>query len=755
MEKPASAATGRIAMKRYATIFALLLIAAAVGVWLATRPGPATESADPREPTPPSATSIQAIDTPPPPPAPQTLLDIVREKHPRFPTTQPLDFPVKFAESARLKLDLPLYIDPRGDLWITHPNADPISKAMTSAATQQTHIVPVPVAYVRWLADSVGTVRPWVVTRTDGTTGGFEVIGPGGARRPLPRADYLWLHAMDWQDATLVPTPTGVSVLRFQGELREQHFDFLAGGYLDRTPLPSPATQPTADAIDHPIPQLVEDTRGILAFIPWDGHHPGSTRIARYIDGEWQLIPAESEGEQVVHLIPLLDGSLIRLVRAGDGRIRLQLGSLDATIDVPRDRILALVDQLSDFDQQKRDAAMDALRQYGQGIWPILEEIVDDQPPEARIRIRQLLKDRIIPTLAGMSIIEDRLEVVSRQPDRTVLLYAPQGISRRSERDELSIVSPAWITTGPTTGIRLLDPRMTYEMNPPQAALQWVRGDWISCDRARGPRIWVGNEYLPLLDEQHAAYRFVQGVDRAGRWLFVREAPGPRSLPPRDVLLVDRHLPDPTPRLPVWVWSIPEGQVGWDRNGWPAMRSGGAYALEESAWRSLDVEKDGFFNDPSGAPSMTLPATSPAGDPALGRPLLVTPEGQAWYGGNDRLIVVNADASRIEWILPPSAAGEATPHLVQTADGRLYLYNQAGRIVRIAPTPGEDEPFTVEAVFTRHIPNVREIRRLWLDPAGRIILMADDQEMAILFPEGRIPRPIALLMPAGVEEEQW
>src|SRR5690606_13316752 len=108
--------------------------------------------------------------------------------------------------------------------------------------------------------------------------------------------------------------------------------------------------------------------------------------------------------------------------------------------------------------------AMDALRQYGQGIWPILEQIVDDQPPEARIRIRQLLKDRIIPTLAGMTIIENRLEVVARQADRTILLYAPQGISRRSERDELSVVSPAWIVTGPSTGIRLLDPRMTHDM---------------------------------------------------------------------------------------------------------------------------------------------------------------------------------------------------------------------------------------------------------------------------------------------------
>src|SRR5690606_21974547 len=126
-------------------------------------------------------------------------------------------------------------------------------------------------------------------------------------------------HAMDWQDATVVPTPTGVSVLHLQGELSEQHFDFLAEGYLERTPSTSPATQPATQPIDHPIPQLIEDTRGILAFIPWDGGHPGSTRIARYVDGQWQTLPTEAGDEQVLHLIPLLDGSLIRLLRENDG----------------------------------------------------------------------------------------------------------------------------------------------------------------------------------------------------------------------------------------------------------------------------------------------------------------------------------------------------------------------------------------------------------------------------------------------------
>ncbi len=714
------------------TIAFVTALGMAVMLWDKPSPSP-----DP-EPSPAPATQpVEVADITPPPPSPTTLLDVIRLAHPRFPTTQPLDFPVKFAESAKLVLDLPLYIDPRGDLWITHPDAGPLAQTLSQAGYEQTHVVAERVAYVRWLADTWGTVRPHVITAAP--DGGFIHIAPSGVRSRLPRDDYLWTYAMDWQDAVVVPTPSGVSVLRFTGNDREHHFDFAAAGLF---PAESPA-----------IPQLVEDTRGVLAFIPWDGNHPGSTGVARYLDGAWTILPAASANDRIVHLLPLLDGSMIRLTRIDAQRVGLSLSSLE-TLDVPREQILALVDQLSDLEQANRDAATEALRAYGQGIAPILEEQIDDQPPEARIRIRQILKDRIAPTLLGMTIVEDRLQVISRQPDRTVLLYAPQGISTRNEQDELNVVSPAWIAVGPQTGIRLLDPRMTHELHPEHTPLQWIKGDWIAGDSARGPRIWVGNEYLPLLDEAHREYVHVLGMDRSGRWLFSREQPRAAGMwPDRDVLVLDRRLPDPTPRLPVWVWSVPNATAGWDKDGWPAMKSGSVFALDRDGWRIVDPETEPFFADPADA--RPLPPAGAVMPSEFGNPLLIAPEGRQYFGGNDQLIVVHANGSQTVWRLPPEARGDATPHLVQTADRRLYLFNQAGRIARIASTPEDPEPFTVEAIFTHKIPNHREIIRMWLDPAGRLILLANEHELAICFPEGRIPRPIANLMPAAAADEQW
>ena len=725
-------------MRFLALILAIALVAVlglAVMMWEAPTPPPPEPDTPPTTGPATQPADADAPDEPPPPPA--TLLDVVRLTDPGFPTTQPLDFPVKFAESAKLILDLPLYIDPRGDLWITHPDAATIAQTLAQAGTTQTHVVAERVAYVRWLADTWGTVRPQVITADP--DGGFTHIAPGGARSPLPRKDYLWTHAMDWQDAVIVPTPTGVSLLRFTSSNRDQHFDLAEAGLL-----------PEASSS---IPQLVEDTRGVLAFIPWDGDQPGSTAVVRYLDGEWTRLPQAVTGERTVHLIPLLDGSLIRMSRIDENRIAISQASLE-TIDAPRDRILALVDQLSDLEQDNRDAAMEALRAYGQGIAPILEELANDQPPEARIRIRQILKDRIIPTLSGMTVIEDRLAVIHRQPDRTVLLFATQGVSTPDARDELQVISPAWIAIGPQTGIRLLDQRMTHQLRPDRSRLQWVKGDWVVSDAARGPRMWVGNTFVPLLDEAHREYRHVLDIDRTGRWMFHRVPPPPSAvLPDRDLLVLDRRLPDPTPRLPVWVWSEPNATAGWDKDGWPAMRAGGAFALDRIEWRSFNPDNEPFFTDPADAPPQ--PTTLPATHPAHGDPLLLTPDGTQYFGGADELVVVHPDGSQTTWRLPPEATGDAPPHLVRTDDGRLYLFNQAGRIVRFAPSPEDGQPFRVEAVFTRKIPNRREITRMWLDPAGRLILLAGPHELAICFPEGRIPRPIANLMPAGADDEQW
>ena len=87
-------------------------------------------------------------------------------------------------------------------------------------------------------------------------------------------------------------------------------------------------------------------------------------------------------------------------------------------------------------------------------------------------------------------------------------------------------------------------------------------------------------------------------------------------------------------------------------------------------------------------------------------------------------------------------------YLVRSRDGLLFLFNQPGRVVRIRPTPDGEEPFTVDATFTRRIPSAEAYTRVWLDPAGRIVV-AYENRLAILFPGGFIPPEVASLIPGG------
>jgi hypothetical protein len=92
------------------------------------------------------------------------------------------------------------------------------------------------------------------------------------------------------------------------------------------------------------------------------------------------------------------------------------------------------------------------------------------------------------------------------------------------------------------------------------------------------------------------------------------------------------------------------------------------------------------------------------------------------------------------------------PVLIHTAD-RLFLFNQPGRVLRIKPTPSTAESFELEATFTHRIPNIDDPARIWLDPAGRIII-AYGNELAILFPAGRIPPELKNMIPAAQLRDQ-
>ena len=232
--------------------------------------------------------------------------------------------------------------------------------------------------------------------------------------------------------------------------------------------------------------------------------------------------------------------------------------------------------------------------------------------------------------------------------------------------------------------------------------------------------------------------------------------------------------------MPVWTIVVNNGSVGWDQENWPAMKKGSAFSLRESSdWYAHEEGKDKYSTDPAEIPSPSSPSsppttaassttaattgpsvaaatTSPATQPLATTfpsetPLLIDSEGTHYYGGQADLRMITASGKSTVWTLPELLSGTGEAHLIRTADGRLYLFNIPGRVVRLRPTADPAAPFEMEAIFTRRIPSVEHPTRIWLDPAGRICIVFDTNHLSILFPSGRIPPQTAALIPASEE----
>src|SRR5262249_25155304 len=135
--------------------------------------------------------------------------------------------------------------------------------------------------------------------------------------------------------------------------------------------------------------------------------------------------------------------------------------------------------------------------------------------------------------------------------------------------------------------------------------------------------------------------------------------------------------------------------------------------------------------------------------PTDGPPILTDADGTRYFDGKTSLIVIDKSGQRIDWTLPAVASGQGDVHLFRTSDGLLFLFNEPGRVLRIKRTPKESEPFTIEATFTHDVPNAQNLQRVWLDPAGRIVIAYEGSKLAILFPSGRVPPAISEMMPAS------
>ena len=329
---------------------------------------------------------------------PLDYVQVIRSAYPQFPATQPLEVPLNLGDAAHLVLTEPIYVCPRGDLWITRPDAPPATALPGKASAEQIHFVHEIVTYVHWSLDADGNPVMYPVCRR--ADGAYDVLHGGGASPPAGHAavpmgqSVVVERAGDrsdrrWRERVSVRTGT-------KGKLPPTHHGRRPRHY---------SAQHSALSTQHSVMAL-PDTRGVLAWAPWDNGRPGGRGATRFVEGRWvDLGPEQGWPERIIHLVPLLDGSVLQIIAAEDGKVRLALAALeDERIDTKR--IEELVSDLSALEESKRSAARAQLGRYGPGLWPIVEKLIDEQPPGGRAALRDLLKDRIQPTLGGMTLID-------------------------------------------------------------------------------------------------------------------------------------------------------------------------------------------------------------------------------------------------------------------------------------------------------------------------------------------------------------
>ncbi len=725
-----------------------LALAGGIWIWDRTHSAPVTDTIPvvklPQ--TNPTTTPV-VLEKPP-----RTYMEYVLKRYPSFPTTQPLKGVLPIKDAGHFVIPEPVYLDQRGVIWITRPDAEETQTLLGKVAREQVILTRERVLFAMWTILEVGEWSPHlIVEKGEGfaliDVNGMRAIGRGKA------IGYDWRRGFPWGDKMLVvPTANGASVFTVD-KLEE---------------FASPALGEKSGDV-----QIQVDNKGLLAWMPPDGKQVGNG-IARFLDNKWTMLPANQGWPAgIVHLIPLVDGSVTQIVAGEDETMKLNVVALD-TPKLDTKQISLLVIQLGDADPAVRDKAYAELTRFGPSIFPIAETLMANAPPEAQDRLKALLRARISPLLGGMRIIDNKLKLVARLPDGGAAFYADRGVGIPVGENDETIVSPAWLSIRPGTAVQRLEAGMMKDLEPGKISLTAFGSEWIVTNEVSGPQRYIGGVWAPMLRKsERVDYTEMVGIDAAGRYIFRK--PGEAG-----ALVLDPTLPDPTPKLPAWVVELKAGTVGWNKDDWPAQKSGEhTWALGASAWKPMDDEKkEPFYYTADQVPALAEftrpnlaraqvgksttrstsgPTSAPTTQSVIGadeKPFFRGIDSAWYFDGKLSLKVLDKDGNETVWLMPPLASGEGEPKMVQTKNGTLYLFNQPGRIVQLTRTPNGAEPFRIDATFGRKIPNTINITRMWLDPFNRIVIAYDSNKLAILFPDGFIPPATQALMLVGDEEDE-
>jgi hypothetical protein len=657
-ELPLSRGLGRGVTRGLVLILLALLglLLSILAVWMAGL----LLSVGPEKPTTrPTTTSTQEPSTTLVPPSEatplRTFLDLIRDNYPDADELRPFSAGSELSDAARLFLRQPAMVCERGDLWLADPRADDWPAVLERAGSERVHVARELPTYIAW-------------TQRDGAWAAIPLLGRGEVVEAL--------------DRTGRSTALGIVVRHLQSGVSTGDWHFGVGDSLASAFAFEPTRIITvslgtdrADRAGH----LVIASRSVIAW--------STQRAVRFDSGKWEPIHDARGGEQLLHVLPLSDDT-VRLIGNNDADeavIRsLALDVKSANVEL----VERLVRDLSAPEGRTRDGAFRELRRLGAGAWPVLERLLDGQPPEARVRMEALLIEKTDPSIGGFRARAGPIRVVQRWRDGSVVLRAPAGWVRvgadgdRAVRGTLLLLRP-----GEAPAIA---PHDIAELIDSGASLDGMRGE-IVARTERGLMRRVGASFVPVLPTRLADYSQLRGIDHSGRWLIASTKPGAPSL------LLDPTLPDPTPRLPTWSIQVPTGGViGKTTDGWPVMRSGDAWVLRESGWQ-ITGEADSW------------------------RPVGVDP------------------------VNPPTRS-------LDLRDGKTRLVmDEPGILRRVKIVDGVTREL---ATHSRGIPPGRFPDAMWLDPAGRAVLVFLPDELVIAFPGGRIPREIANLMPARSGDDE-
>lgn len=707
-------------------VLAVLVIGLATTVWIvATRPAPPAPATAPIAKATPGALPTTTPATAPvssASPRVQTYADLLHTL-PGLADATLTEERLPIPQAAVIRFAFHAYICPRHDLWVAHPQAPAIASIEQEQFIKQTtHLTREKVVYVHW--QRIGRQLHCTPVIRD-ELGAYRVILPGGSTVKLERFDYHWLRTINMGDSIIAPTDQGVAVIRISAGGKEVTQQY---------------RQISED--EKASPQVAVTGKGFLAWLPPAFVTPTGT-VLRYVDGAFVDNFAQGAwAGPFIHLVPFTDGNILQIAPADvPGKVRLAIVPLESEPAAVAD-VQKLITKLSDDDGDVRVEAHAQLAAMGPSAWDVIEKAMPGLPLEAKARAQQIIAARTEPRLGRFGLVDNALRPVWRLGDGGVVMLAEQGVlTMRDDPSEVPTV-PAWVAIRPGYTISLLPPALTRYLTIGTLDLDAIGSDWVITDEAEGARIFFGQELQAITREADRKYRHVVGVDNDGRILLATvPAQGAAKAIAPDYLLIDPRVADPTPMLPVWTMTVPEGETGWDKNNWPAVKRGQPWSLHEDGWEGLTGEIIRSVGAASTITQDQQALTELATDPRP-RP---RPPGTTFFS-NRATLALRTPEGKV--LLQARPAGMPNFDLAGAYCGdRLYVLHPQGKLSRLKVDARKTEPFAVDAIFTANVPSIATANRMWVDPAGRICIAADDDRIIIIFTGRKIPQAIRDIIP--------